>query len=208
MALDSYTSLQASIADWLNRQDLAAQIPDFIALAEARFNRDLRVADMLKRYTTVATSDYVALPTDWQSHVSIAVTGDNSVRLPLQYLTNEEWNRVRLQNLTGTFRYYTLQDSNIALLPAMSSGTVSLEIFYYSKIPALSASNPTNWLLQRAPDLYLFTSLMSAEAYLQNDERVQQWAGAMQNVMDSLKAEDERLKRPEGALRTRKRTFG
>lgn len=208
MALDgTYAGLQASVADWLNRADLTAQIPDFIAMAEARFNRELRVNEMLRRYTTTATSDYVALPADWLSHVSIVVTGDSTITKPLQYLSNEEFNRVRLQGLSGGFRYYTIQDSNIVLLPAMSSGSVTLEIFYYAKIPSLAA-NASNWLLTRAPDLYLFASLMSAEAYLQNDERVQQWAAGMQNALEALKLESERSKRPEGALNTRKRTFG
>ena len=208
MALDSYSALQASIGSWLNREDLAALIPDLITMAEARFNRDLRLNEMLRRYTTTASSDYVTLPGDWLSHVSIVVTGDSSLSQPLQYLSNEEFNRVRLQELTGAFRYYTIQDNNIVLLPAMSSGSVALEIFYYAKIPALSDTNTTNWLLQRAPDLYLYASLMAAEAFLQNDERVAQWATGMKEVMESLRLESERAKRPEGALNARRRTFG
>ena len=40
MALDgTYAGLQASIADFLNRTDLAAAIPDFIVLAEAQMAR-------------------------------------------------------------------------------------------------------------------------------------------------------------------------
>ena len=42
MALSNYTGLKASIADFLNRDDLTAVIPDFITLAEAQINRDIR----------------------------------------------------------------------------------------------------------------------------------------------------------------------
>lgn len=208
MALATYSDLKASVADWLNRADLTSQIPDYIALAEARFNRDLRVNSMLQRDTTVATSDYVALPSDWLEHVSVTVVGDGSVRNPLTYLSNDEWNRVRLQNLTGTFRYYTIQNGNICLLPAMSSGSTTLEIFYYGKITPLSDAAPANWLLARAPDLYLYGSLLSAEAYLQNDERLGLWSSAAQSAIDSLKAESERAKRSQGNLTARRRTFG
>lgn len=208
MALSNYSELKASVASWLNREDLTSQVPDFIALAEARFNRDLRLNAMLKRDTTTATSDYVALPDDWLEHVSICVINDGTVSDPLEYKTNEEFNRLRLQNLTGTFRYYTIQDSNIVLLPAMSSGSVDLEIFYYAKIPALSDSATTNWLLTKAPDLYLYASLLGAEMYLQNDERLPLWASASQTIIDSLTAESERAKRPQGKLVMRRRTFG
>ena len=43
MALTSYAELQQAIADWLERADLVARIPDFIALFEAAANRRLRV---------------------------------------------------------------------------------------------------------------------------------------------------------------------
>ena len=38
----NYTELQAVIADFANRQDLADRIPTFIELTEARLKRDLR----------------------------------------------------------------------------------------------------------------------------------------------------------------------
>ena len=204
----TYTTLQAAVASWLARSDLTAQIPDFIALAEARFNRDLRLNSMLQRDTTVATSDYVALPSDWLEHVSIAVVNDGTVLRPLTYVSNEEFNRLRLQNLTGTFRYYTIQDTNIALLPAMSAGAVTLEIFYYGKITPLSASNASNWLLARAPDLYLYSSLMAADVFLQNDDRLQIWVAAAQAAMESLRLESERAKRSQGLLKMPTKSFG
>lgn len=208
MALNNYTNLKAAIASWLNREDLASQIPDFIALAEARFNRDLRLNAMLQRATISATSDNAVLPNDWLEHVSVTVVNDGTIYRPLTYVTNEEFNRLRHQNLTGSFRYYTIQEDNIALLPAMSSGTVSLEMFYYGKIPALSDSNTTNWLLTRAPDLYLYGALVAAEMYLANDERLPVWLANVEKIMDDLRMESERAKRPQGALAARKRTFG
>ena len=39
MALGTYSGLQASVADYLARSDLSSQITDFIALAEAKFQR-------------------------------------------------------------------------------------------------------------------------------------------------------------------------
>jgi hypothetical protein len=208
MALTTYSGLKASIGDWLNRADLVSQIPDFIALAEARFNRDLRHNAMIQRDTTIAVTDYVALPDDWLEHISVVVTGDSTVATPITYVSNEEFNRLRLKNLTGTFRYYTIQDDNLVFLPAAATANTSLELFYYGKITPLSDVNTSNWLLARAPDLYLYGSLVAAEAFLQNDERLPLWVSATQTIMDNLKAESERAKRPQGALSMRKRTFG
>ena len=44
MALDSYTNLQAAVADWLHRGDITAgsdQIKEFIRLAEEQISDDL-----------------------------------------------------------------------------------------------------------------------------------------------------------------------
>lgn len=207
MSLDTYSGLKTSIANFLNREDLTAQIPDFISLAEARFNRELRVNAMLQRDFTVATNEYVQLPTDWLQHVSIVITSPNDVHHALNYISAEEYYDLRNTGLTGTPRFYTIIDNNILLLP-VPSANVTLEIVYYGKIMPLSDVNPTNWLLTRSPDLYLHAALIQAEAYLQNDERVPLWVASVNKTIADMILESERAKRPQGALSARKRTFG
>lgn len=207
MALDTYASLQASIASWLNREDLAAQIPDFIALAEAKFDRELRVNAMVGREVTTASSDYVELPSDWLQTISAAITSPANTYSALRYIGPEEYNDLRNDGLTGTSRMYTIINNNMLLLPAPEA-SVTIEIIYYKKIPALSSSVATNWLLQRSQDLYLYASLIQAEAYLQNDERITLWAGAVERIIADMKMESERDRRPQGALMARRKTFG
>jgi len=58
MAISTYSELQASIADWLNRTDLAAATKDFIALAEAQFQRSVRHRYMVTRSQATIDSEY------------------------------------------------------------------------------------------------------------------------------------------------------
>lgn len=44
--INDYSSLQAAISDELARADIATAIPQFIQLAESRFNRELRLSHM------------------------------------------------------------------------------------------------------------------------------------------------------------------
>ena len=46
MAISTFAELKTAAANWLDRSDLTDRIPEFIALAEARFNRVLRIRDM------------------------------------------------------------------------------------------------------------------------------------------------------------------
>jgi hypothetical protein len=52
MAISTYSELQSSMADFLNRSDLTSVIPTFIALGEARMNRDIRHWQMENRAST------------------------------------------------------------------------------------------------------------------------------------------------------------
>ena len=55
-------------------------------------------------------------------------------------------------------------------------GAYSAILMYYAKIPTLSDSNETNWLLTHHPDIYLYGALLHSAPYLKEDERAQTWA--------------------------------
>ena len=84
---------------------------------------------------------------------------------------------------------------NLEFAPA-PDGDYTVEIVYYQKIPALSATatNGVNWLLTDHPDAYLYGSLMHSAPYLQADERVGLWAGKYQQVIQQITSSDEKAK--------------
>ena len=56
MALTTYEDLKTAAADCLERSDLAGRAADFITLAEARLNRELRLAVMESEASLTAAS--------------------------------------------------------------------------------------------------------------------------------------------------------
>lgn len=159
MAISNYTELQAAIADYLARSDLTTQIADFIKLAESRMNRSLRVRDMETSATVTMSSGSGSLPSDYLEWIS-AVWDGSARDQELRYVEpdSEEW-RFRYRP-NGDPSMFTILAGTLKLRP-VTTGNVNL--VYYASIPAL-ASNSTNWLLTRAPDMYLNFSL--AEAYI------------------------------------------
>ena len=76
----------------------------------------------------------------------------------------------------------------IVVTPTPSSGT--LDIDYYQRIPALTDSNTSNWLLDDAPHVYLYTSLLHATPFLMDDARYQVFQNTVsQQVMASVKSQ-------------------
>jgi hypothetical protein len=157
MPFDTYTDLQAEIANYLARNDLASEIPSFIALAEAKFNRSLKCVEMDQRATASIdiNSDepqFLSLPSDYQS-----------------------MRRVRIADIVGKPRLFFLPPDT----------TYTLEMVYRRLVPTL-ALNGSNWLLTNHPDAYLYGALMEAEPYMKNDQRIATWAQALSATIDAI----------------------
>lgn len=198
MALGTYAQLQTAIAGWLSRNDLTAAIPDFIRLAEARFNRELRVQDMVTSVTDVFASAQVEKPDDFeQVSVFRLATSPVAVLTPIDAAEG-----YRLYSATiGQPRFYTIEGGDLTVFPTPGGQTYTLS--YFAKVPALTTSNTVNWLLTRAPDLYLFASLVEAEPYLLNEERVPLWEAKYQGGKASLYAADRRARIHAGPVAAR-----
>lgn len=208
MAINSYSALQASIADFLNRSDLTAVIPDFITLAEAQFNRNIRHRKMVERATATLDSEYSVVPGDWLESIRFQIN-TNPITV-MEFVSPDQAAMLKGANsASGKPIYYTQIGQQFQVIPAPDSGSAYTgELTYYAKIPALTVSNTSNWLLVEAPDLYLYGSLLQAAPYLQDDQRITVWGALYDRAVSDLKVSDERSRMSTSALRMRARSFG
>lgn len=177
MPLTTYSELQASVADWLNRTTLTSQIKDFIAIAESRWQDKLRARDMLARTTLAVSTKYTALPADFLAMES--VFANDSFARPLGLLNAEQMaiRRKSTLDVSGTVTDYGIVGGELESFPTPGSAT-TLDIVYFQKITPLSDGSPTNWLLTKYPDLYLFGALISSAPFLNDDDRFSMWLTA------------------------------
>lgn len=194
MPLSTYSELQTSIDNWLNRSDLAATIPDFITLAESQIQRDVKHWRRENRATTSITDQYTALPDDFYSPVRLHIQGQTGALTPITPAEMQD-KRDQALNEAGEPCYYSITAQEIELFPTQTSGT--LEMYYTQKIPALSDSNTSNWLLSEAPDIYLFGALQMTAPFLDEDrdtQRLQTWASLYVSAVRGLNKSSERGK--------------
>ena len=182
----NYSQITAQIAAWMNRDDLAAIIPDFVTMAEERINRFLRVRQMeLALASTAITAnaitpaadvvdakvlwvpDYEACPLKAQSLESVVANGGDGI--PTMYA----W--------SGTDLFF--------------DGGGSVQGVLYVRVPAL-ATALTNWLSESAPSLYLFGALSEAKMYVGDGEGAAMWDGRFQQLLDELNGNDKRRDGP------------
>ena len=70
-------------------------------------------------------------------------------------------------------------------LRVMPQDPTPLKFLYWQQIPSLQA-NSTNWLMTAHPDLYLFGSLVEAQAYAVNVETAALWKARRDELFDEI----------------------
>jgi hypothetical protein len=217
MPLTNYAELQQTIEDYLENDDVSGNVADFIALAEARMNREISVRGMHKQVELDIDTDVVALPVDFIESVAWRLTGVTP-NLTAKYIPPDRFFPMISASFGGAPRLYTIVGENSHWAPdptGVDAGTYPSTLEYLSRLEALSDTNTTNWMLTANPDMYLYGSLLEAQPYLLDDERITVWGGMYKQALQSLVSADARSKyrpggvmRPEGATPDGKRFVG
>lgn len=192
-----YSKLKEVIADWSNRADLSEQIPVFIEMTEARLKRDLRdKVRMTQRAEAMVYGEHFPLPCDWCE--TIKVIADGSVlRLA------DSFNVERVELHSGP-KFYRHAGDQLQLLPATNvteSDPIRFEMEYLAFPEALSDENPSNWVLQTYPDLYIYGALLQVAPYLQDDARIPVWSQAYGEAVSAANVASEKASGSGSALR-------
>jgi hypothetical protein len=183
MALTNYGELKTSIADWLARDDLTTQIPDFIALFEARARREYGAQALASKSLLTTTAN--------QPTLSLGVTPRSITYLghddgeDMRQGGIEEINRMGTLNAKPTLWAWETGTQTVRLFP-VPDAAYDLVLYYSSGLNGLTSDSDANWLLTNYPDIYLFGSLLQARKYLQDE--------ALQNYQQNFDREEESLK--------------
>tara|TARA_R110000782_G_scaffold106459_2_gene194675 strand:- start:806 stop:1414 length:609 start_codon:yes stop_codon:yes gene_type:complete len=191
MSLTTYAGLQTTIADFLDRQDLTATIPTFIALAEARISRDLSHWKQEKRVDTTFNERYELVPNDMIEALSLQHADGG--RIMTMAATEMQERRSTTDNQAGKPTSVRLTAGQFELYPTPDEA-YSVSLLYRGRIPALADDNTSTWLLLDAPDVLLYGALGQSAPYLKDDARLSIWAALYQSAVDALNAESKSAK--------------
>lgn len=182
MALDSYAGLTAALQTWIARADLSGDVDDMIDMFEAWFNRNIRHPQM-EQEATAPAAEYMALPDGFIEMRDIQWQGSPVIQLEYQTPTMAD-----IQSPYGTAEtpyFYTIVSNQIRLVPPPND-TTNIRMDYWQKLPALSATVPTNWLLSLYPDAYLYGSLVHGHVRVQDPQLATFINAGWSSVMNEL----------------------
>lgn len=198
--ITTYSGLVTSAGLWLERSDLVAMIPDFITLVEERLSRILRVPEMEEDATLTANDERVHLPTDFRQARSLYL--DTDPRQELECVSLGTLRTKYAVQATGKPECYAISSGSIVLGPAPDT-SYDLVLTYYQDIPAISSDSETNWLISKHPSLYLYGTLLQAEFYGWNDERLPMIKAAWDEAIDELMEQGRKKQYGAAPLRLR-----
>lgn len=185
-AISDYGSLLIDACEYAGRNDVAHLFARFVGLAEAKFNRQLRVGEMEKAADLVLVDGDADLPDDFLEVRSLLAPN----AMPLS-----AWSLTQLQD---RFRGYSGYPAGYAVvgnvLQSRPAGSATLKLSYYAKIPPLTPSNPTNWLLEKAPDVYLYGVVEEIGIFGGDAEKATGARALKQEAIKGLKLDDERAR--------------
>ncbi len=190
MAFATYSDLKTAIqAFYKNRADVMLYAPDLIRLTEAYLNTELRCREMETTVTLTPVSNIVTLPDDFLEFKRVVENA--SIRRPLSYITEDDADSMYATRSAGLASNFTIVGNQLQAFP-LSSNTI--EIVYYRTIPALSDSNPTNWLLTKFPNIYLHGALMYGAELTKDNEEMLKEATLLDKYIGNLQGLDNRSK--------------
>lgn len=188
--LASYSDLVTAITtDWPARPDILANVDQFIVLAEAIFNSKLRMRQMETTATLTPVLNLCTLPTDYIEYKRVVEVA--SIRRPLEYITEDAADRIYPDRAAGLACNFTILGTQLMAFPL---STNNIELTYYQKIPALTSTNTTNWLLTAHPNAYLHACLLYVGEYIQDSGRISAESQFLQSYIDLMHSVDNRGK--------------
>lgn len=201
MTISTNAELITAVTNWCHRTgdtEFIAAIPDFIRLAEVRFNRTLRTTDMEATLASSAlTAGALALPDGFLAFKELRFDSTSDYTLQPKSL---EFIRAQDDTSSSNPRYFAVTGGSVVVWPP----TGPIKGTYYEEIPDL-ATNSTNWLLDSSPDLYLFATLTESALWTQDDSRLPLWAEKAAVLLDAVQKADDRNQFDGGVLATRAR---
>jgi hypothetical protein len=191
MPFTNKQELEAEVVNWMARDDIAPNVASCITLAEAYFNRRLRVRQMENVIKLTPTDGSVTMPDDYLAWRRLTWLG--SPERDLEYVVPSIFTRYYPTSPVGIPAKFTIEGEFLNIAP---TDAAQVEFNYYAKVPSLLAPDDSNWLLVTYPDLYLAGTLAWVNTLVQNQEQFQLWISACDQIIERAMQLSEKTKGP------------
>ena len=197
--ITNYATLQTEIANTLSRDDLTAEIPQFIQFAENKLYRTLNLRNEETALNVSISSGVAAVPSDFKA-IKLAYYDGSPIQLLQWVPLNELYRDYPIRSGGSTPSVISREAGNFVFGPVPTEGT--LRGVYYAKQDPLRTTDPS-WYVTNAPEVLLYGALLEAAPLIKDDPRIPMWDSFYRNAIDTLKEENENAEVSKSALTIR-----
>jgi hypothetical protein len=187
----TYDSLVQDVIKYSERDDdnFVNQIPRLIMMAEQAIAAEIKTLMQLNvvNTTVVANNAVLQKPARWRKTTSMKINGQPVMLKSMDYVS-----MYQAESDPGVPLYYGDYDYDHWALAPIPATTYPLQIIYYSRIQPLDITNQENLLTREAPQALLFGTLLQAQGYLKNQEKLMVWKSFYTDAIAALKTEDQK----------------
>lgn len=199
----NYAALIAEVIDYSHRGDTTtARVDGWIDQVESYLNANLRVNEMETANGSLTYSNgAITHPSDFLGWKNIACTS-NGTRYQLKPINHEQANLLD-DGTTGMPQFYYVRGNKTVLIPTPDSSSYTFQGTYFQKIPGLSASVTTNWVIDNYPETYLYGTLVMGGGFWEDEPRISIWKNYFDAAVSNIqRTQTERNWGQVGTLRT------
>lgn len=201
----TYDSLMSDIEAYAERSDSAfvTQVPRFIMLAENRIASEVRSLGLVRIVNGVLpiNNPTMAKPMRWRETKTFSYI--NSLG-KVVYLKERRYDYCRSfwpsPAQVAAPRYYADYDFEHFFLAATPDAAYQFELAYHERPDPLSATVQTNWTTRYAPQLLLYASLLEAQPFLKNSERIAEFQSLFSMAKAAIQGEEAMRDDPNKAV--------
>ena len=187
----TYDSLVEDVITYSERDDVSfvAQIPRLIMLTEQSIAAQIKTLMQLNVVNTTLTvnNPVIQKPARWRKTTSMKINGQPVLNRSMDYVT-----QFQTESDNGQPLYYGDYDYDHWALAPIPDDDYSLQIIYYSRIQPLDITNQENLLTREAPQALLYGTLLQAQGFIKNADKLAMWKQYYDEAINALKGEDQK----------------
>lgn len=196
----TYDSLVEDVITYSERDDASFvnQIPRLIMLTEQSIAAQIKTLMQLNvvNTTLVVNDPVIQKPARWRKTVSMKINGQPVLNRSMDYVT-----QFQTESDNGQPLYYGDYDYDHWAVAPTPDSAYPLQIIYYSRIQPLDITNQENLLTREAPQALLFGTLLQAQGFIKNADKLAMWKGYYDEAIAALKGEDQKRMVDRNAVR-------
>lgn len=184
MSITTYGELKTAIANWSERSDLTAVIPDFVTYAQQEIGRVLRCKTNTKTTTLTLAGETLAVPSDFEALRYMYFTA--SRRRAVTVVSPESRLDKTTQYTSAEYPDVVSVEGGYFAFGPVPTQTPSVGVLYYYTPTAMSATSDTNPVLAKYPMLYLYGALAELYRYIMDDNQADRFETRFQGMMAAI----------------------